>query len=103
MTNNKVGKYNATTGAAIDANFITGLSVPMGIDVVENSLLVCNNGTAVVGKYDATTGAVINANFITGMDGPAAVVAVPEPGAATFLLLGGLGCLLRRRRSSQPA
>jgi hypothetical protein len=29
--NGGVGKYNATTGAAINANFITGLSSPKGL------------------------------------------------------------------------
>jgi DNA-binding beta-propeller fold protein YncE len=28
-----VGKYNATTGKAINANFITGLKAPIGIAV----------------------------------------------------------------------
>jgi hypothetical protein len=31
--NGTVGKYNATTGAAINANFITGLITPVGLAV----------------------------------------------------------------------
>ena len=69
--NNTVGKYNATTGAAINANFITGLSGPNGLALSASgtALFVANNSNGTVGEYNATTGAAINANFITGLPG----------------------------------
>jgi hypothetical protein len=74
-TANSVGEYNATTGAAINANLITGLNGPVGLVLSGNSLFVTNDAGSTVGKYDATTGAVINASFISGLNagGPPAV------------------------------
>ena len=40
--NGTVGEYNATTGAAINANFITGLDYPYGLALSGNKLLVTN-------------------------------------------------------------
>ena len=65
-----VGKYDATTGAAINATFITGLNRPGGLAVLGNTLFVANSGGGTVGKYDAKTGAAINATFITGLNRP---------------------------------
>jgi hypothetical protein len=65
--NGTVSEYDATTGAAINANFITGLDVPSGLAVKGNTLFVANQGNGTVGVYNATTGAAINANFITGL------------------------------------
>lgn len=70
-----VGKYNASTGAAINASFITGLTDAEGLALLSNTLFVASygstpNGGGTVGEYDATTGAVINANFITGLSYP---------------------------------
>ncbi len=59
-----VGEYNATTGAAIKANFITELFFPSALAVSGNNLLVADVGR--VGEYSATTGAAINANFVQG-------------------------------------
>jgi hypothetical protein len=63
-----VGKYDATTGAVINANFITGLSAPRGLALSGNVLFEVNQGGNTVGQYDATTGATLNANFITVND-----------------------------------
>jgi hypothetical protein len=70
-----VGAYDAKTGVAINASFITRLNQPDGLAVLGNTLFVLNfasgqKGTGTVGKYDATTGAAINASFITGLTGP---------------------------------
>jgi hypothetical protein len=68
-----VGKYHANTGKAINASFITGLSVPFGLVLKGNTLFVVapgediSLGVGTVGKYDATTGAVIKADFISGL------------------------------------
>ena len=67
---NIVGEYNATTGAVINANFITGLNGPVGLALSGNNLFVANFGGGTVGEYNATTGAAINANFITGLNDP---------------------------------
>ena len=106
-----MGEYNATTGATINATFITGLNAPQGLALDGlNHLFVQNNGT--VGEYDATTGAVINAAFITGgvHAGILYVGQVPEP-SSLLLVAAAAGTLfgLGRRswfgalRSSKPA
>ena len=61
---NIVGEYDATSGAAINANLITGLNLPRGLALSGNNLLVSNVGGTTVGEYNATTGAVINATLI---------------------------------------
>ena len=102
----KVGKYDATTGAVINANFIAGLNNPTGLAVGGNNLFVSistatgadNAGS--VGRYNAITGAVINANFITGLStpeglavvGPVSGSPVSQPVVTTYLQ-GGQRCL----------
>ena len=73
----RVGEYDARTGAAIDANFITGLGGPAGLAVQgptpffpEGLLFVANFGGGTVGQYNATTGEAVNANFIKGLNLP---------------------------------
>jgi PKD domain len=68
-----VSEYNTTTGAAINANFITGLNEPVAIAVSGNDLFVANiiGGTAgVVSEYNAATGTPINASFVAGLSDP---------------------------------
>jgi hypothetical protein len=67
---NSVGEYDSLTGAAINANFITGLGSPHGLALSGNTLFVANYYANTVGEYNATTGAAINANFITGLGFP---------------------------------
>ena len=70
---NVVGEYDATSGAAINANLVTageGLNRPVGLALSGNNLFVSNFGGTTVGEYDATTGAAINASFITGLNAP---------------------------------
>lgn len=68
LANPGVGEYNASTGAAINANLITELGFPDGLAVSGNNLFVAelsgNNNAGSVGEYNASTGAVINPNFI---------------------------------------
>ncbi len=70
--NGTVGEYNATTGAVINVNFITGLGYyPDALSLSGSKLFVATTNNNVVAKYDATTGALINANFITtGLNWP---------------------------------
>src|SRR5260370_26260096 len=63
-----VGKYNATTGEAINANFITA-GFPTALALSGNRLFVLD-ATASVREYNATTGAAINANLITQLSAP---------------------------------
>jgi len=76
-----IGKYNATTGAVINANFITitGLNNAFGLAVSGNNLFVVTSITSAskidtVSEYNATTGALMNANFITGLSDPGGIV-----------------------------
>ena len=59
----RVGKYDAATGAAVDANFITGLADPVDFAIRGNDLFVLDRSANRVRRYDARTGAVINADF----------------------------------------
>jgi WD40 repeat protein len=63
---NSVSEYDLNTGAAINANLVTGLSSAYGIAVDGNLLYAASRNTGIVGLYNATTGAAINAHFITG-------------------------------------
>ena len=69
-----VSEYNATTGAPMSPNFITGGQQVLGLAVSGNILYVADADAGTIGKYNATTGAVINANFITGLIPSALVV-----------------------------
>jgi phosphodiesterase/alkaline phosphatase D-like protein len=57
-----VVQYNATTGALINAKFITGLQNPTGITISGNNLYVANYAS--LGEYNATTGATIQTKLI---------------------------------------
>ena len=66
-----MGKYNATTGAAINASLISiaGGCYGLGIDASDNLYVVDPTGLK-VGKYNATTGAAINASLISFASAP---------------------------------
>src|SRR5262249_16961232 len=109
---NTVFELDATTGAIINANFITGLNVPIGLALDDNNhLFVTNAGNNTVGEYNATAGAPINAAFISGQgpNGPGAIVfvpaAVPEPGSFVLAAFGitALAAWGRWRRKAPPA
>ena len=70
--NGTVGEYNATTGATINASFITGLGLESGL-ALSGTVLYAETfndttGEDGVGEYNATTGATINASFISGIN-----------------------------------
>jgi hypothetical protein len=100
-----VGEYDATTGAPLNANFITGLTGAWGLTISGNDLFVAEDrvSTGAVAEYDATTGAAINANLITGLNSPLYVAipsSVPEPGTWLFgAALAWVGLNSRRRCS----
>ena len=70
LSNGSVGEYDATTGVAINANFITGLDNPGALALLGNKLFAANQTSGRVGEYNATTGAAINVNFILGLYEP---------------------------------
>lgn len=72
LSNGSVGEYDVTTGAPINAGFITGLDSPVELAVTGNTLFVATGNR--VGKYNATTGKAINAKFITGLELPGGLV-----------------------------
>jgi hypothetical protein len=98
---NTVGEYDATTGAAINAAFITGLNSPNGLTLDDNNhLFVVNTGNGTVGEYDATTGAGINPNFITGLGTPGGIAfmaPVPEPSSLLLVAAAATAAICRRR------
>ena len=68
--NGTVGKYDATTGRAINPTLIDKkLPNTFGIAVEGNSLFVTDSVTpnGGVGKYDSATGAVISPSLITDL------------------------------------
>jgi WD40 repeat protein len=74
---NTIGEYDATTGAVINASFIsTGLSYPSQLALLGNHLFVSNVHSGTIGEYDATTGATINASLISGLNSPVGLVVV---------------------------
>jgi len=50
VDNNTVSEYNATTGASINASFITGLNGPTGLALSGNTLFVSNFYSGTVGE-----------------------------------------------------
>jgi hypothetical protein len=73
-----VGKYDATTGAAINASFIPGLFKPQNLALSGNDLYVTNLIDPVhwtLGKYDAAAGTAINSSLIAGINPPQGMAA----------------------------
>jgi len=71
---NRVGEYNATTGAAIKSSLVTlSPGVAEGVAVSGGNLFLVDTADNVIGEYNATTGAVINKSFITGLNLPTAI------------------------------
>ncbi len=68
-----VGKYDASTGEAINADFITA-GFPTALALSGNRLFVLD-ATASVREYNAITGAAINANLITQLSAPSGLAA----------------------------
>lgn len=62
---NRVSAYDATTGASINANFLSGVLDPRTIAYGDGYVYVANTRNNTVGKYDAFTGVVVDPNFIT--------------------------------------
>ena len=83
-----IGKYDATTGAVINASLV-GLSdpAPQFIAVSGNDLFVSDSTQDRVLEYDATTGTLLNQNFITGLFGAYGLAVV---GGDLFVVSDGI-------------
>jgi DNA-binding beta-propeller fold protein YncE len=84
FSSTRVGKYNAVTGAAVNANLITGLGIShqRGLAVLGSTVYATNNNG--IGRY-TTAGATVNASLITSMVTPHGLFAtaageIPSPG-----------------------
>jgi hypothetical protein len=85
-----VGKYDAVTGAVINAALVSGLSSPRGTAVSGSNLFVANAQGNTIGEYDTTTGAPVNTVLISGLNRPfgIAIVPVPEPSSLLLVVFG---------------
>jgi WD40 repeat protein len=97
---NKVNRYNTTTGALIDT-FVAagsgGLSLATGImfNPATGNLLVGSNDTGQILQYNGTTGAYVGV-FASGLSPwyfSLTPTAAPEPGTLALLATGLLGLL----------
>ncbi len=100
ITGFKIGSYDTSTGAAINASLLTGSGSLNDVAVSGNSLFVdvANGSTYAVSSYNATTGAAINPSLLSGGDRSIAVAPVPEPCSAALLFAGAAAVLGLRRR-----
>lgn len=98
--NNRISEYDATTGAVINAAFISGLNQPFGITSAGSLLYVGNTGSGTISEYDITSGALVNADFITGLaaGAPGGIAVVPEPATyGALVAMAALGWVAIRR------
>ena len=94
-----IGAYNATTGAAINASLITGLT-PEYLAVLGSNLYVADFGGKVA-EY-TTSGQVVNTSLVSGLNGPLALAVVPEPTSGlTIAAVAGLMALRRSRNKAR--
>lgn len=100
-----IDTYNATTGAVLSGNFISGLNSPRSIALSGNNLFVATSGANAIAEYNATTGALINATFASQTNVYGLAVAVPEPSAWALLGVGtgALALAALRRRTVRAA
>jgi len=63
-----IGKYDATTGAAVNASLVTGLSTPQNLAFDANgTLFVASLGNNGVQAFNATTGTAVSAPLLGGV------------------------------------
>jgi hypothetical protein len=113
-TFSEISEFNATTGALVNASFVTGLGTPMAMAMSGGDLFVADAGYYRIGEYNATTGAAVNASLISSLNYPVDVavlggglfvadygtIVVPEPSTLALAALGFLALVawrLRRR------
>ena len=64
-----IGEYNASTGATINDDFISGLDSPSGGIALDGKgdLFVSDVGNDQISEFNASTGANVNRSLITGI------------------------------------
>lgn len=98
-----VAEYDALTGQLLDASFIEGLSNPIALAVLENSLYILDSGKGTIGEYSLTNGEAINPTLVTGLTDASSLAVVPEPQSAVLcatgivIVLAGAGKLRRKQ------
>jgi 6-phosphogluconolactonase (cycloisomerase 2 family) len=100
------------SAAPAQSTFITGLSVPVGVefDSISSTVLVAHYGTGALTRHATADGALLGSLLAPGgtLSGPnyftlLASAPVPEPAAATLLAgLAALALTTRRRPASAP-
>jgi DNA-binding beta-propeller fold protein YncE len=70
----KISKYT-TTGATVNANFITGLADIRGMALSDDGTMIYILNAGAVGVYDAITGATINGSLVSGFLSASDIVA----------------------------
>ena len=68
----KIGEYDATTGAVINATLVSGLDQPYGIVVANGDIWVTNQANGTVGEY-TEAGVAVNVALITGLQNPTGI------------------------------
>jgi hypothetical protein len=66
----KIGEYDVTTGAAINAALITTANGPYGVAISGSNLYVTNASAGTISEYSASTGAIVNASLVSGLNSP---------------------------------
>jgi len=89
--NGKVGKFNSVTGAAINANFLTGLASPHSLAFSPDlTTFYLTNFTTSVRKYQYD-GTLISSNYFSGINQGSGITTDPATGAVFVVNNGGGG------------
>jgi DNA-binding beta-propeller fold protein YncE len=87
--NGAIGKYDSTTGAAINASFLTGLSQPHSLAFTPDlSHFYVTNFTTSVRKYDYS-GALVSGSYFPGIVQGSGITTDPATGAVFVVNNGG--------------
>jgi hypothetical protein len=89
--NGKIGKFDSTTGAAINANFVTGLASPHSLAFSPDaSTFYVTNFTTSVRKY-AADGTLVSGSYFSGVNQGSGITTDPSSGAVFVVNNGGGG------------
>lgn len=89
--NGKIGKFDSSTGAAINANFLTGLASPHSMAFSPDlTNFYVTNFTSNVAKY-TSSGSLVSSNFFSGVNQGSGITTDPATGAVFVVNNGGGG------------
>lgn len=89
--NGKIGKFDSTTGAAINANFLTGLASPHSMAFSPDlANFYVTNFTTNVAKY-TYAGSLVSSNYFSGVNQGSGITTDPATGAVFVVNNGGGG------------